>query len=310
MGAGEPIPVTLIGGYLGAGKTTLVNHLLRHAGGRRLAVLVNEFGALPIDADLIEAEENGLITIAGGCICCSYGSDLVEALIALAQRSPRPDHVLIETSGVALPGAVAQALSLVGGLALDAIVVVADAETVQERAGDRYLADTIARQLGEADIVLLNKADLLPDGALDEAARWLTGRWPAARIVTCARAKVDPQVVLGIGGMRPAAGVLRLPGHVTAGYVSVVIMPPARVDAQALGRALAGTVDGLVRAKGFLADAGGAVVSLQVVGRRYDVAAAKPQTLGGTRFGRLVAIGLSGVMSGRDVEAAVEACRG
>ena len=82
------LPVTLIGGYLGAGKTTLVNHLLHHADGRRLAVLVNEFGDLPIDADLIEARDGNLISIAGGCICCSFGSDLVAALLNIKQREP------------------------------------------------------------------------------------------------------------------------------------------------------------------------------------------------------------------------------
>ena len=98
------IPVTLIGGYLGAGKTTLVNHLLRNADGRRLAVLVNEFGALPIDADLIVARDGNLISISGGCICCSFGSDLLAALIELKGRGDAIDHLLIETSGVALAG--------------------------------------------------------------------------------------------------------------------------------------------------------------------------------------------------------------
>lgn len=305
MSAGEPIPVTLIGGYLGAGKTTLVNHLLRQAQGRRLAVLVNEFGALPIDADLIEAEGEDLIAIAGGCICCSYGSDLVEALIAMAKRRPRPDHLLIETSGVALPGSVAQSISLVGGLVLDAIVVIADAETVMERACDRYLADTIARQLGEADIVILNKADLVPPGRMDEATRWLAERWPAARVVPSVRAGVDPQVVLGVGAPPRRAGVLRLPGHVTAGYVSVAITLGGKVDAGALARALSGEVDGLVRAKGFVADVGGAIMSLQVVGRRSEVCEARPQVLKDDPFGRIAAIGLAGVMSEREVESVV-----
>ena len=98
------IPVSVIGGYLGAGKTTLVNHLLRNANGRKLAVLVNEFGELPIDADLIEADDGDMISIAGGCICCSYGSDLVGALMELPERMPNMDGMLIEASGVALPG--------------------------------------------------------------------------------------------------------------------------------------------------------------------------------------------------------------
>jgi G3E family GTPase len=93
------IPVTVIGGYLGAGKTTVVNHLLRHAAGRRIAILVNEFGDLPIDQDLIEAEGEDMIAISGGCICCSFGSDLTAALIKLSELTPTPDHVVIEASG-------------------------------------------------------------------------------------------------------------------------------------------------------------------------------------------------------------------
>ena len=156
----EPIPVTVIGGYLGAGKTTLVNHLLRHAGGTRIAVLVNDFGELPIDADLIESKHDDVIGIAGGCVCCEIGSDLVDALRTLAARDPPPQQVLVETSGVALPGAVAGAVGLLPAYRLDATVVLADAETVRERAADRYLGDTVTRQLAEADIVVLNKADL------------------------------------------------------------------------------------------------------------------------------------------------------
>src|SRR5262249_48955251 len=141
------IPVTLIGGYLGAGKTTLVNHLLRCSGGRKLAVLVNEFGDLPIDGDLIEAREENLITIAGGCICCSFGSDLVAALMALRTRAPAIDHIIIETSGIALPGSVVQATALLPHLSIDGVIVIADSETIEERSHDRYMSDTGFRQL-------------------------------------------------------------------------------------------------------------------------------------------------------------------
>lgn len=99
------IAVTVIGGYLGAGKTTLVNHLLREREGRRIAVLVNDFGELSIDDDLIESTDGNVMRLAGGCVCCSFGSDLVAALMVMPDMLPRPEHILIETSGVALPGA-------------------------------------------------------------------------------------------------------------------------------------------------------------------------------------------------------------
>ena len=96
MNVMQNLPVTVVGGYLGAGKTTLVNYLLRNANGLRLAVLVNEFGELAIDKDLIEAEDDGLISISGGCVCCSFGGDLIAALRGLSQMKPQPQHILIE----------------------------------------------------------------------------------------------------------------------------------------------------------------------------------------------------------------------
>ena len=157
------LPVTIIGGYLGAGKTTLVNHLLRNADGKRLAVLVNEFGELPIDEDLIEAQDDTMISIAGGCVCCSYGNDLTLAMMDLAKLQPRPDHVLLEASGVALPGAIAASISLLQGFQIDGVVVLADAETIRQQAEDTYVGDTIERQLHDADLVVLSKADLVDE---------------------------------------------------------------------------------------------------------------------------------------------------
>jgi G3E family GTPase len=304
-----PVPVTVIGGYLGAGKTTLVNNLLRNAGGLRLAVLVNEFGELPIDRDLIVAEEDGLISLAGGCVCCSYGSDLIEALIEMSKRVPAPDHILIETSGVALPGAVAQALGLVGGVRLDAIVVLADAETVRSRSDDRYLADTIARQLGEADLVLLNKADLVSDDVLAATRSWLAERWPAARVIATTRSAVGADIVLGVGGSARPAAPLRLPTHVTSGYKSVSIVPDSLLDAGRLGAELTAHVAGLVRAKGFLPDGKGGAVSLQVVGSRHEVALAPAVALGASPFGQLVFIGHRDLLDPDEIAAAMAAAR-
>ena len=170
MAAG-PLPVTVVGGYLGAGKTTLVNSLLRQANGRRLAVMVNEFGALPIDASLVEAADDRIVSLVGGCVCCSYGEDLVSSLAMLAALEPRPDHVLLEASGVAFPGAIAGMVGLLAGFALDGAVVLADAETVRGRAADRYIGSTVRRQLAQADLILLNKCDLAGDA--DAVETWL-----------------------------------------------------------------------------------------------------------------------------------------
>src|ERR1700734_2577756 len=190
-------PVTLIGGYLGAGKTTLVNHLLRTAGGRRLAVLVNEFGALPIDADLIVARDDNLISISGGCICCSFGSDLVAALIDLKQRGNAIDHLLIETSGVALPESIVQSLALLPGLVLDGVIVLADAETIEARGGDRYMSDTVLGQLAHADIVLLNKTDLVSQERADTILKWLAATVPGARVLPVRNANTPLDVIIG-----------------------------------------------------------------------------------------------------------------
>lgn len=286
------LPVTLLGGYLGAGKTTLVNALLRRAAGRRLAVLVNEFGALPIDADLIAARQDDLLTIAGGCICCSYGSDLVGALLDLVDRRVRLDHLIIETSGVALPDAVAQALTLVPGLARDGIVVLADAETLPARAADRYLADTILRQIAAADLVVLTKTDLLEPLARAGRRAWLAERWPAARVVEAVRGDLPVDLVLGPrGGAASPEGGAAAPLH-APGYVSCVIQVLAPVAPRAFAAALAAATPQLLRAKGFVTDATGVAHAIQIVGHRHDSVASATAPL---VRDMLVCIGMPGL---------------
>lgn len=261
----EPLPVTVIGGYLGAGKTTLVNHLLRHADGLRLAVLVNEFGALPIDEDLIEAESDDLISIAGGCVCCSFGSDLTAALLEMGAREPRPDHVLIEASGVAMPSAIAANVGLQEGFRLAGIVVLADGETIRAQAGDDYLGDTVVRQLVDADLIVQTKTDLV--SAPEAVAAWLAEQAPNAAVVLATQGQVPRDVLLGLETLaKPAAT-----GHADAGFESKVFLPAARTDAQALARELATGGYGLVRAKGFVCDTEGQTQLIQIVGQRYDV---------------------------------------
>jgi len=287
------LPVTLIGGYLGAGKTTLVNSLLRAADGRRLCVLVNDFGSVPIDRELIVAAGGDTLELSGGCVCCEYGSDLIETLADLPARQPQAERVLLETSGVALPGQVATALSLLPGYRLDGIVVLADAETVRARAGDRYVGDTIRRQLAAADLVIANRCDLAGPVATDAALRWLAQEVPSARRVATARAAVAPELLLGLrDGLpspppseppRPAA-----PDAATL-YDSVALALPPGADLPSLARSLTGPALGILRAKAIVAE-GERRLALHIVGARAAIDDAPPSA----RPGLLVAIGLRG----------------
>lgn len=259
------LPLTILGGFLGAGKTTLVNHLLRNARGLRLAVLVNEFGALSIDEDLIEAQNDELISIAGGCVCCSYGSDLTSALIDLTRMTPPPDHVLLESSGVAIPGAIAATVGLLQDYRTDGIIVLADAESLRANAADRYMGDTITRQLEDADLLVLNKCDLVDSSTLSDLREWLAARQYETRVLETDHAIVEPSILLNCEHVsrRPAADGLSNP---VASTVLSFDQPVS--DVLALANTLSSEKFNLLRAKGFVTDENGNRHLVQVVGRR------------------------------------------
>ena len=286
---GHSMPITVIGGYLGAGKTTLLNHLLRHADGKRLAILVNDFGTLAIDEALIEARDETVISIAGGCVCCSYGSDMMGALIALSRLDTPPDHVLLEASGVAFPDAIAQSVQLLDTYRLDATVVLADAETIRSRAVDVYLADTVIHQLQAADIVILNKADTVDPKTLDELCHWLKQLAPEARLLVTSHAAIAAVLLVGSGAVsseRPWPDVAAGHGRhrTTATHHSSAFTLPGLVDAAALARGLTRPTLDLVRAKGVVRDSDGSLRVIQVVGRRWQVSAGPERYSGASQF--------------------------
>ena len=299
--SGTRLPVTVIGGYLGTGKTTLVNRLLRAAEGRKLAVLVNDFGTTPIDRDLIVSSSGDTLEISGGCVCCSYGSDLMDTLMALPTQRPDIERVVLETSGVALPGMVASAVTLLVPYRIDGIVVMVDVETVRTMAEDAYLGDTITRQLGAADLVVANRCDLVDRTSLQETLAWLALQSPAARILPATRADIAPDLLLGLRDGAPArlSATLTTPGAPDAAslYDSLELEVPDGIDVADLGRRLSAPATGVLRAKGILNE-----VALHVVGQRFEIDAAPA----GSTSGRLVVIGLRARLDRHAVEQALQ----
>ena len=167
------LPLTVIGGFLGAGKTTLLNRWLREARGMRLAVLVNDFGELNIDAELIAASGGDTIALTNGCVCCQIGDDLSRALIGILEARQTFDAIVVEASGVSDPWRVAQFARADPALSPDGVIVLVDAGTALQHARDSRLADTLVRQLVSADLVVLNKADLASSAERSELRAWI-----------------------------------------------------------------------------------------------------------------------------------------
>jgi G3E family GTPase len=181
--AEERLPVTIVTGFLGSGKTTLVNHILANRQGVRAAVLVNEIGELGIDNDLIIASDGGTIELSNGCICCSINNDLLNSIVQVLSRAEPVDHLIVETSGVADPLPVALTFlrsEFRGAVRLDAIVATADAEQFSLELFDGVAA---RNQLRHADAILLNKSDRVGLERLDHVEAMLRAVNPEARVV-------------------------------------------------------------------------------------------------------------------------------
>ncbi|MCC8976578.1 GTP-binding protein, partial [Bradyrhizobium brasilense] len=153
------VPILLVAGFLGAGKTTVVNHLLAHAQGRRIAAVVNDFGAINIDAELIAGAGDGVVSLSNGCICCTLEGDLLRTLATLLRRDPRPGFIVIETSGIADPADIVRNLMdpvIWKEAPLETVLCVVDATQPAAKLNDALLRS----QLRAADVVALSKVDL------------------------------------------------------------------------------------------------------------------------------------------------------
>ena len=336
------IPCTIVTGFLGAGKTTLVRHLLEHAGGRRLAVLVNEFGELGFDGSFLEGcgiagcTQEDIVELPNGCICCTVADDFVPALTGLLERSNPPEHILIETSGLALPKPLVNAfnwpairsrvtvngvVAVVDGPAVAAGVFADDPEALADQRAqdvavdhDNPLEEVFDDQLLCADLILLNKIDHM---SRDDRARVLAdirNHLPrAVKVVETAHGRVEPAALIGLGTAAESDLAAR-PSHHDGEEehdhddfetVSIPVDPVATPEALATRVQRAAEAAGVLRIKGFapVADKPMRLV-VQGVGRRVSHHFDRPWRADEARDGRLVVIGLKGFDRGA-VEAAL-----
>jgi G3E family GTPase len=184
--ASATIPVTVIGGFLGAGKTTFVNHLLR-SGGPRTAVLVNDFGEVNVDATLIASHDGTTMTLTNGCICCSIGTSFIDTMCRVLDAAVPFERIVIEASGVGDPWKIAEIALIEPSLRLDRVIVLADASRIAQLIDDARIGDTVRGQFGRCAVVLLNKTDLVDAEALTAARAAVRSLRPDVRIVETAQ---------------------------------------------------------------------------------------------------------------------------
>lgn len=307
------IPVTVITGFLGSGKTTLIRHLMQNPQGKRLAVLVNEFGTVGVDGQILKdcADENcpveNIVELANGCICCTVADEFIPTIEALLALPHRPDHILIETSGLALPKPLLKAFdwpAIRSLITVDGVITLADAEAVasghfagaltqaQIDAGehDTPLGEVFEDQIACADIVLLTKADLAGEAGIAaarvvieaEVAEKGRGRLP---ILAMTEGVIDPRVILGLN-KAAEDDLLARPshhdgedGHEHDDFNSIVVSFGEVADPAVLTAAIQrlATEMNILRVKGYVAVTGKPLRMLvQAVGERVRVQYDRP----------------------------------
>lgn len=289
------IALTVIGGFLGAGKTTLLNRVLQGRHGRRVMVLVNDFGAINIDAELIAGRQGRTLELKNGCACCTVGGDLMATLLDLQRRPDRPDDLIIEASGVSDPMRIAEIGLADPDYRLNAVVVVVDAERVRALAADRYMGDTVRRQLAAADLLVLGKLDLIDEAEGDAVRAWLKATVPGVRMVPSRHGAVAEEILF-LDAAHPATGGHGHAPHADFATWSAETARP--IDRGRFTEAMAALPPGVVRAKGvlrFAADDSSRPAVFHMVGRRQSI---EPLAEPADRQpgSRLVAIGIPGAL--------------
>ena len=327
------IPVTIVTGFLGAGKTTLIRHVLENAQGRRLALIINEFGDVGVDGTILKScgitacPAENIVELANGCLCCTVADDFIPAIEALLARSPRPEHIVIETSGLALPKPLVKAFDwpeIRTRLTVDGVVAVVDgaavaagrfaddpAKLAAQRAADgsidheNPLEEVYEDQILCADLVVLNKTDLLTDETAHRVTAEIRAAVPrAVKIVETREGRIDPAILLGLTAaveddlaQRPSHHDGE-EGHDHDDFESFVVDIPATTDPAGLIIRLAAVAEtfDVLRMKGFVEVLGKPMrLLVQGVGQRFRQQFDRPWAQGDERRSRLVVIGEKGM---------------
>ena len=291
------LPMTVIAGYLGAGKTTLLNNLLAGDHGERIIVLVNDFGEIALDESLITNRSGDTISLANGCMCCSIGGDLWDAIDRVLTIDPRPDRLVIETSGVADPAKVSQIALADPELGDAGTVTVADTLNLQALLADPLLADTVERQLRAASLIVQSKTDLADAQTSASVTETIARIAPGIPIALCDAGGPDPALLLSLGRTNPAAGQPARPGPLRiapdthgALYESWAWSGAQAVDRERLEMFLRSEDSGAWRIKGVVRTDTGAWLEVHRAGTFVTLTPVG----GAPANGEIVAIGLAG----------------
>jgi G3E family GTPase len=305
----QPVPILLVAGFLGAGKTTVVNHLLAHAEGRRIAAVVNDFGAINIDAELIAGASDGIVSLANGCICCSLEGDLLRTLAAILRRDPRPETIVIETSGVADPADIVRNLMdpvIWREAPLETVLCVADATAPADMLNDPLLRS----QLRAADVVALSKVDLVDAAGRERIRAAVAAIRPAAVVVDAPFGEVPTALLFPEAPDRPPAP--RDPGRrrpASDRFESLSWTSDQPVSLPRLQAAIGQLAPKLARAKGLFetVEQPGRQLLFQLAGGRATLAPVGAAPFGVPRA-RIVFIAEIGMLSAAGIGRIMDGC--
>ncbi len=303
----QRVPVTIVGGYLGAGKTTLINRLLEDDHSLRIAVLVNDFGEINVDADLIADHDGQTLALTNGCVCCSIADDLGGALATISSQAPQADHIVIEASGVADPGRIANYAYSQPGLSLDGVVILADCETVDTLVGDRFVGSTVKRQLSAADILLLTKTDLVGAANAAQTADRLKQNYPGAPLIHCGDIAFRWDIIFGANMHQKALmAPLNLHDHT---FASTSWREGGTLNRALFLALLRSSQGSILRAKGWVRfdDRPERFTLVQMVGNRIELTDDGP--ISGERRNGLTFIVVRDVLGVQSLYDAVSSCR-